>query len=643
MRVNNELFSKMEKEKAYENMLNQELVFFPSDTLSLQKLIKFVKKKNHKIYNNPKFEYISSQYDQNLIIAATPELGVNELGVFAGKNFEKNEIITSYEGENKWGIRSAEEITTNIKSCKESGDYLWEIDCQHGKSMIINSITTGNIARFVNDSLNKNAEAQMRNGQVVYVAKREIKFGEEITVCYGKEFFSRQHPRKSYHPETLQILLSRLYQLKNKETISLASAKDIETIKIVLDVIGWNKNFTSDLNENKIAKNCNEGFLSLPTSRSTSEKSSLFLNKYNQPMLFDLSVPQHVKLLCDTTNVALHQSSTYKLFVAPTGYLEEKRKLALFTSEKISKNQPVCIIKGKKFTRQQLSEQKEIEENFLFVINKNLSIYCKDESSEALFLHGVSRESKANVTLVNKNGVLMYVSTREISPGQEIVAFFGNDYSFASEESTHIAKVVDEFNKHQLSWDAKLVYNAKTEIYSLTVEQHNVETNSAAMTLSCDEQLLPETKNEISNNEKQLPNTNCQPGPSTISNEIALFYDAKLTPHLLFCSNSVISEQPVKLSEDCFSSKIRIYSIDESKILPELECPDFSIPPIEIKKETKRKELEKSEQFPCCVKNEITVSNLQPAFFSIKPSSIHARRKFQDVKEIDFHKKQKFN
>ncbi len=102
------------------------------------------------------------------------------LGLFATRQFRKREYIVTYRGRR---IRNAEADRLEARGSR----YMFEINTR----WTIDGSRRWNMARYVNHSCRPNAEAVERRGPIiVYVARRKIKPGEEITVDYGKDYFS---------------------------------------------------------------------------------------------------------------------------------------------------------------------------------------------------------------------------------------------------------------------------------------------------------------------------------------------------------------------------------------------------------------------------------------------------------------------
>jgi hypothetical protein len=102
------------------------------------------------------------------------------LGLYATKPFRKREYIVTYRGRR---IRNPEADRLEASGSR----YMFEINSR----WTIDGSKRWNVARYVNHSCRPNAEAIERRGPIiVYAARRRIKPEEEITVDYGKDYFS---------------------------------------------------------------------------------------------------------------------------------------------------------------------------------------------------------------------------------------------------------------------------------------------------------------------------------------------------------------------------------------------------------------------------------------------------------------------
>jgi hypothetical protein len=102
------------------------------------------------------------------------------LGLYALKPYRKREYVVTYRGRR---IRNEEAERLEARGSR----YMFEINTR----WTIDGSSRWNVARYVNHSCRPNAEAIERRGPIiVYCARRKIKPGEEITVDYGKDYFS---------------------------------------------------------------------------------------------------------------------------------------------------------------------------------------------------------------------------------------------------------------------------------------------------------------------------------------------------------------------------------------------------------------------------------------------------------------------
>jgi SET domain-containing protein len=100
------------------------------------------------------------------------------LGLFATKPIRKRAYIVTYRGR-LLRTEAADELE------RRGSKYMFEINSR----WTIDGSSRSNLARYVNHSCRPNAEAVQRKLKIVYVARRNIKPEEEITVDYGKDYF----------------------------------------------------------------------------------------------------------------------------------------------------------------------------------------------------------------------------------------------------------------------------------------------------------------------------------------------------------------------------------------------------------------------------------------------------------------------
>jgi uncharacterized protein len=112
-------------------------------------------------------------------------------GLWAEKNFKRNEVIVKYEGE----VISWKECERRNQAQDGFGDYYLYIS----KNKCIDAqYTTWAPGRYANDAsglrrivgLRNNARYEIIKGEAVIKASRNIKSGEEIFVSYGRGYWN---------------------------------------------------------------------------------------------------------------------------------------------------------------------------------------------------------------------------------------------------------------------------------------------------------------------------------------------------------------------------------------------------------------------------------------------------------------------
>ena len=103
--------------------------------------------------------------------------GLAGLGLFAGENIKKGELIIEYIG----NILNKEEADK-----KTTAQYLFEIT----RNKTIDGSPRWNIARYCNHACEEaaNSESEITRGRVFIKAIKNIKEGDEIVYDYGEEF-----------------------------------------------------------------------------------------------------------------------------------------------------------------------------------------------------------------------------------------------------------------------------------------------------------------------------------------------------------------------------------------------------------------------------------------------------------------------
>lgn len=103
--------------------------------------------------------------------------GLAGLGLFAGEDIKKGELIIEYIGE----ILNKEQADK-----KATSQYLFEVS----RNKTIDGTPRWNIARYCNHACEEaaNAESEIKKGRVFIRAIKNIKEGDEIVYDYGEEF-----------------------------------------------------------------------------------------------------------------------------------------------------------------------------------------------------------------------------------------------------------------------------------------------------------------------------------------------------------------------------------------------------------------------------------------------------------------------
>jgi uncharacterized protein len=133
----------------------------------VKKVVKTVDKKNKTTQTLP---------DHHFKIVKVKK-GSAEMGLFAGEDIKKGDLIIEYIG-NILTAKEAEEQAEN--------EYLFEVN----RAKTIDGSPTWNIARYANHACESasNSESEIKKDRVFIRAIKNIKEGDEITFDYGEEF-----------------------------------------------------------------------------------------------------------------------------------------------------------------------------------------------------------------------------------------------------------------------------------------------------------------------------------------------------------------------------------------------------------------------------------------------------------------------
>lgn len=159
-------------------MLKKQSKILKEGNKKVTKLSKSILKKakvgTKKISSAPKGHTLPLHHFKNVKV----KRGLSGLGLFAGEDIKKGEIIIEYIGD-ILTKEEADKVNTN--------QYLFEVS----RNRTIDGRSRGNIARYANHACggSENAESDVKKGRVFVKAIKNIKEGEEITYDYGEEFF----------------------------------------------------------------------------------------------------------------------------------------------------------------------------------------------------------------------------------------------------------------------------------------------------------------------------------------------------------------------------------------------------------------------------------------------------------------------
>ena len=112
------------------------------------------------------------------------ESAIHGLGGFAARPLKAGERIIEYVGQK---ITKSE----SLRRCEEENWCIFALDDQFD----LDGAVGWNPARFINHSCAPNSDAELIDGRIWIVARRDIAAGEEITFNYGYDLESyREHP-----------------------------------------------------------------------------------------------------------------------------------------------------------------------------------------------------------------------------------------------------------------------------------------------------------------------------------------------------------------------------------------------------------------------------------------------------------------
>ncbi|MCE0721983.1 SET domain-containing protein-lysine N-methyltransferase [Legionella resiliens] len=435
----------IDREQAAEEMLTEQLVFFPEEAESQLRLCNYLKNNG----SQPGFNYLSTVYDKDIVIAAAPNLGSRQLAVYAGKSFAQGEIVGEIKGIDLFGVLPDSEINQRVKKYQENSTYVWKLnlDDHDQYAVVIDLLKAGTNTRWVNHARTPNLEVKVichqRKDQygntlfdyhAYYVATHRIAFGEELTISYGDDYFTKARPQIIRQPQTLIEILHELSKAQDQDlaTSTISTREEIKKFFSLLTL-------RADM-------------------RKIEAKRQMYLDKNLDPKLYDLHVSEDVARFEKNQKMELQRNSPYHLVIAPTERGKREYRYSLFSGQKIPARKALCQLVGqqrddvpKRNSEMHLwAMQQGIDTNYLVQTSKGGYLYTKEKASEAYCIEGAKQKSEANVRFDFKTN--SYITTREIRPGEEILAFYEN-YDYSSSPTT-LSQVVADFNESQYYYQA---------------------------------------------------------------------------------------------------------------------------------------------------------------------------------------------
>ena len=138
-------------------------------------------------------------------------------GLFAARQIAAGTRVIEYVGE-----RISK--TESLRRCEGNNVYIFALDDEFD----VDGDVPGNPARFINHSCAPNCEAELDDGRIWIVARRDIREGEEITFNYGYDLEDYQeHPCGCGVPECVGFMVAEeLFPLVRRKEARVTGAAD---------------------------------------------------------------------------------------------------------------------------------------------------------------------------------------------------------------------------------------------------------------------------------------------------------------------------------------------------------------------------------------------------------------------------------
>ncbi|MCW8408990.1 SET domain-containing protein-lysine N-methyltransferase [Legionella sp. PATHC035] len=437
--------------QAQEEMLAEQLLFFPESAESQSRLGNYVKDK----CDQPDFNYLSTDYDQGVIIAAIPNLGSNQLGVYAAKSFAKGEIVGEIKGIDLFGVRPSSKMDRIVKDYQGDSTYVWKLNLDDNDeyAVVIDMLKAGSHTRWVNHAGKPNLEVKVicRRWQdefgttqfdyhAYYVAAKKIAFAEELTISYGDEYFTKDRPQIWRQSQTLIEVLQDLAKTLDQEM----NPEELNTREELRDFF--------NLLTQKAAQ------------RKRDHKKQMYLDRNLDPKIYDLDKVEDVARFQRNQKMELKRNSSYHLLIAPTVRGVGEIRYSLFSGQTIPAKKRLCQLVGQKMGdvpekgMKSWAKQRDLDMNYLVQSGGGGYLYTKNQASEAYCIEGAQHRSQMNVRFDFSSD--SYVTTRQIQPGEEILAYY-SDYDYGA-SPTSLPQIVADFNDSQYYYEATWSENELT-------------------------------------------------------------------------------------------------------------------------------------------------------------------------------------
>ena len=116
--------------------------------------------------------------------------GINNLGLFAGRDIKKGEKVIEYKGRKL----THKQVEEDDRFDNSKAIYLFTLNERY----VLDGDTKTNTAKYINHSCDPNCEVDIIKGKIWIIAIKDIKKGDELSYDYGfgydKDF--RQFPCK---------------------------------------------------------------------------------------------------------------------------------------------------------------------------------------------------------------------------------------------------------------------------------------------------------------------------------------------------------------------------------------------------------------------------------------------------------------